>query len=225
MYSCSAYNYLLRWSHRRFYGCVSLYSETFNLCLIESLPAFSTLHFTLSPISWPFLVLQEGSFRRRSREMWLWSCMYFLPFCVVILNFLSNLLQLCRRWYMTETPSWSHSAGAWNFVGKRLGFRRAAVLFCFLQVPLLSCSCQADKDRYSVTLQGTFTQSIFRDSSVPHFLALTPAGDEMGQSGPGCFDSACTGGYRQSEMHHSRDPFFIPELPLRKCTFLFLSHS
>lgn len=50
-----------------------------------------------------------------------------------------------------------------------------------------------------------------------------PAGDEMGQSGPGCCDSACTGGYRQSAMRYSRHPLFIPELPLRKCTFLFLS--
>lgn len=89
MYSCSAYSYLLRWSHRSFYRCAGSDSETFNLCLVESLPAL------LAPISWPFLMLQQGRFRKRSRGMWLCSCMYFSPFCVVILNFLSNLLQVC----------------------------------------------------------------------------------------------------------------------------------
>lgn len=74
----------------------------------------------------------------------------------------------------------------------------------------------------------SFCNMSFPNVYLVSFLSLiclvqTPAGDQMGQSDPGYFDSSCVRGYRKSDLHYNRHPFFIPELPLRKHTFLFLS--
>lgn len=89
--------------------------------------------------------------------------------------------------YDCEIPSWSQSAGAWNFPVKSLGCRKAALLSLppSSTLVLLHKLAHAKLPRTGmVSLSKVYFPNVFLGTLQALISLLqTPAGDEMGQSG------------------------------------------
>lgn len=155
----------------------------------------------------------------------------FLCFCVKIFNKLL-LFSMKHVLHDCKTPSWSHNTSLLDFVGKRLVFlwlyESCYIFFCSLQYHYfcwlgMSRLMQETRREMVSLCKMSFPNLLLISFLSLVYLLQTPVGDQMGQSAPGCFGYSCIGGYRKSDLRYNRHSFFIPELPFRKCMFLFFS--